>query len=187
MYLKVLINLIALVLSFSVNAYVPLNTPYRTPFPIVGQCNASCTPNDAFPCIYTPFYPVTFTKDGYWFWDAPFENGSGSEVGVGLILYDPSTDYHINGTWEAKWYGGNRIESDPKKTTHCACYYLIGKGPKDKWVIHNYPVKDVEDAVDKSIEDICGHFSECPRTEIEAEKIYGGPWIETYYEWCTKI
>ena len=58
---------------------------YDLPKPMIGLCNGTCVPNKAYPCIYSEFYPVLFTKDGKWRWDSPFVHKSGVEVGVGKI------------------------------------------------------------------------------------------------------
>eukprot|EP00419_Tripos_fusus_P050171 CAMPEP_0172836736 /NCGR_PEP_ID=MMETSP1075-20121228/26687_1 /TAXON_ID=2916 /ORGANISM="Ceratium fusus, Strain PA161109" /LENGTH=74 /DNA_ID=CAMNT_0013680017 /DNA_START=45 /DNA_END=266 /DNA_ORIENTATION=+ len=52
---------------------------WLTPAAMLGTCNASCSPNPAFPCIYTPYYPVKFHGDGKFTWRAPWANGSGVE------------------------------------------------------------------------------------------------------------
>ena len=66
-------------------------------------------PNGAYPCIYSNFYPVSFTKDGKWRWDCPFVDNSGVEVGVGKIIGMPQILQNTNKDWKANWYGGNKI------------------------------------------------------------------------------
>lgn len=161
---------------------------YDTPYPMVGLCNGSCTPNGAFPCVYTPYYPVSFTDDGHWSWNAPFEdNSKDNEIGVGLMLGRPYTQYHLSDPdpwWSSMWYGGNQIVSDPQKTIHCGCYYLYGHEREDSWVFHNYLSKERKGVFDKSVEEVCGTTLSCPFEEEEARAIYGDPFIETYYGWC---
>ena len=66
------------------------NSPkFVLPEPMVGLCNGTCVPNKAYPCIYSDFYPVSFTKDGKWRWDCPFVDKDGVEVGVGKIIGMP--------------------------------------------------------------------------------------------------
>ena len=100
---------------------------YELPKPMIGLCNGTCVPNKAYPCIYSKFYPVSFTKDGKWRWDSPFVNKSGVEVVVGKIIGMPDIKLHTEDSWKVTWYGGNQIISDPKKRIHCACYHVAGK------------------------------------------------------------
>ena len=87
-------------------------SPFVLPEAMVGLCNGTCVPNKAYPCIYSTFYPVSFTKDGTWRWDCPFINNSSVEIGEGKIIGTPKIYSDIDGSWRATWYGGNKILSD---------------------------------------------------------------------------
>ena len=172
--------------AFNVRSLTP---PYSTPHPMVGLCNASCTTNGSFPCIYTPFYAVSFSDDGHWSWNARFTNDSaGVEVGIGLILGPPDTEFYTGysccNTWKSKWYGGTRILSDLYKTIRCSCYYILGHSKEGSWSFRNYVVKEKKEVFDKSIEETCLPWPGCPTRENEARAIYGQPIEEKYHGWC---
>ena len=177
--------LFAKTLTDIVDESLQSNHPYITPIPMVGNCNGSCIPNQAYPCIYAPFYPVTFTRDGRYRWDAPFQDGSGIETGVALMLTKPEEIVYPNGSWTAKWYGGNRIESSPKKTIHCACFYVGGNGEGKPWTFHSFQIKKVDGIFDRSVESVCGDFNVCPETESKAVETLGHYWIERFFD-CKK-
>ena len=154
---------------------------FLTPAPMVGTCNASCTTNKAFPCVYTPFYPVWFTKDGKYSWRAPYANGTGAEVGQGMILSEVSEKRWRNGTWTARWYGGNSYEPDLLRVTHCACYYLVGTGLGKPFLLHNYRVKEALNTSHLPVEDVCDLYHvDCPENTASARSRFGSPWVESY-------
>ena len=121
------------------------SSPFVLPEAMVGLCNGTCVPNKAYPCIYSAFYPVSFTKDGTWRWDCPFIDNSSVEVGVGKIIGMPKIFSDINGSWKATWYGGNKILSDPNKRIHCACYHLGGRNDEKSWLFNSFQIKIIND------------------------------------------
>ena len=152
------------------------------PQPMVGLCNATCIPNKAYPCIYSSFYPVSFTKDGTWRWDCPFIEGPGTEIGVGKIIGLPQIFSNYDQSWNATWYGGNKIISDPYKRIHCACYYVGGKGVGNSWLFQSFQIKIVKNGRNDSIEKACGNFTGCPKTIEDAlEQLDAKPYIEKYF------
>ena len=170
--------------AFNVRSLTP---PYSTPHPMVGLCNASCTTNGSFPCIYTPFYAVSFSDDGHWSWNARFANDSaGIEIGVGLMLGPPDSEYLLSGEgyWKSRWYGGTQILSELHKTIRCSCYYVRGYGKGGSWTFHNYVVKEKKKVFDKSIEEICLPWSDCPYNENQARAMYGNAIKEKFQGWC---
>ena len=168
--------------SFSIVlcSLVGLCTAWLTPSKLVGVCTASCHTNPMFPCIYTPTYSVEFLPDGTFSWNAPYANGSGEEVGHGLILSPVTERRWPNGSWTAQWYGGNAYKPDPTNTTHCACYYIAGS-PNGSIVLHNYPVEEaVNTSEGASVREVCNQYcSDCPEEEHEALEKYGTFWLET--------
>ena len=154
------------------------------PEPMVGLCNGTCVPNKAYPCIYSNFYPVSFTKDGKWRWDCPFVGKDGVEVGVGKIIGMPQIlQSTTSNDWKATWYGGNKIISDPNERAHCACYYVGGKQDEKTWLFHSFQIKIIKVAKNESIENICGNFTGCPETIEDAYKqLNADPYIEKYFE-----
>ena len=169
--------------SYFIGQNVVNRHKFTPPRAMVGHCNGTCVPNEAYPCIFASFYPVTFTKDGQWRWDCPFLDGSGIEVGMARMLTPPQEEIHWNGSWRARWYGGNQIQSDPNKRVHCGCYYVGGEGDGKPWIFKSFETKFVKIAKDKSIEDICGAFNGCPKTEEEAYSAIGSsPWIEKFFD-----
>ena len=152
-----------------------------TPSQMVGVCTASCASNPMFPCIYTPTYPVEFLSDGAYSWRAPYANGSGVEVGYGLILSEVHETRWANGSWSARWYGGNTYRPDPTYTTHCACYYVTGS-PNGSFEIVNYPVKEATNTSTKaSVREVCDtYFTHCPVDEADAYQKFGAFWAEQY-------
>ena len=152
------------------------------PEPMVGLCNATCMPNKAYPCIYSAFYPVPFTRDGTWRWDCPFKDGPGTEIGVGKIIGLPQIFTNYDQSWNATWYGGNEIVSDPNRRIHCACYYVGGKGAGNSWLFHSFQIKIVKNGQNDSIEMACGNFTGCPKTIEDAlEQLDSRPYIEKYF------
>ena len=152
------------------------------PEPMIGLCNGSCVPNGAYPCIYSNFYPVSFTKDGKWRWDCPFVDNSGVEFGVGKIIGMPQILQNTNKDWKANWYGGNKILSDPNERVHCACYYVGGKVDEKSWLFHSFQIKIINIAKNESIENICGSFTGCPKSIEDAfEQLDADPYIEKYF------
>ena len=152
------------------------------PEPMVGLCNGTCVPNKAYPCIYSSFYPVSFTKDGKWRWNCPFVNKAGFEVGIGKIIGMPQILQSTNNYWKATWYGGNKILSDPNERAHCACYYVGGKEDEKSWLFHSFQIKAIKVAKNESIENICGNFTGCPETIEDAfEQLEADPYIEKYF------
>ena len=157
------------------------NPKFVLPGPMVGLCNGTCVPNKAYPCIYSSFYPVSFTKDGKWRWDCPFVDKAGLEVGVGKIIGMPQILQSTNNDWKATWYGGNKILSDPNERAHCACYYVGGKKDEKSWLFYSFQIKIIKEAKDESIENICGNFTGCPETIEDAfEQLDVDPYIEKY-------
>ena len=160
------------------------NSPkFVLPEPMVGLCNGTCVPNKAYPCIYSDFYPVSFTKDGKWRWDCPFvDKSKGVEVGVGKIIGMPQILQNTNKDWKATWYGGNKILSDPNERVHCACYYVGGKVDEKSWLFQSFQIKIINIAKNESIENICGSFTGCPETIEDAyEQLDADPYIEKYF------
>ena len=156
--------------------------PYVIPDPMVGLCNGTCVPNKAYPCIYSTYYPVSFTRDGHWRWDCPFVNKSGVETGVGKIIGMPKIKVNADSSWKATWYGGNQIISDPNKRIHCACYHVGGKGDGPDWLFHSFQIKIIPNGRNKSIEKACGSFTGCPETIPGAfEELDADPYIEQYF------
>lgn len=156
------------------------------PRPMIGHCNGTCVPNQAYPCIFSSFYPVTFTEDGKWRWDCPFLDGSRTEVGMARMLSQPHEKVYPNGSWSARWYGGNQIQSDPNKRVHCACYYVGGEGEGKSWIFKSFETKIVKYAENESIESVCKSFTGCPKTEKDAYHVIGSsPWIEKFFD-CKK-
>ena len=160
---------------------------YELPKPMIGLCNGTCVPNKAYPCIYSKFYPVSFTKDGKWRWDSPFVNKSGVEVGVGKIIGMPDIKLDTEDGWKVTWYGGNQIISDPKKRIHCACYHVAGKVNEPSWMFHSFQIKIIRNGKNQSIEQACGSFTGCPKTkEKDLAQLLVDPYIERYSE-CKHI
>ena len=160
---------------------------YELPKPMIGLCNGTCVPNKAYPCIYSEFYPVLFTKDGRWRWDSPFVNKSVVEVGVGKIIGMPEIKLHTEDGWKVTWYGGNQIISDPKKRIHCSCYHVAGKLNETSWMFHSFQIKIIRNGKNQSIEEVCGSFTGCPKTKEKAfAQLLVDPYIEKYSE-CKRI
>ena len=158
------------------------NPKFVLPGPMVGLCNATCVPNKAYPCIYSSFYPVSFTKDGKWRWDCPFVDKAGLEVGVGKIIGMSHILQSTNNDWKATWYGGNKILSDPNERAHCGCYYVGGKKDVKSWLFYSFQIKMIKVGKDESIENICGNFTGCPETIEDAfEQLEVDPYIEKYF------
>ena len=154
---------------------------YELPKSMIGLCNGTCVPNKAYPCIYSKFYPVSFTKDGKWRWDSPYVNKSGVEVGVGKIIGMPDIKLHTEDGWKVTWYGGNQIISDTKKRIHCACYHVAGKAKETSWMFHSFQIKIIRDGKNQSIDQACGSFTGCPKTKEKAfAQLVVDPYIEKY-------
>ena len=158
------------------------NPKFVLPEQMVGLCNSTCVPNKAYPCIYSSFYPVSFTKDGKWRWDCPFVDKNGFEVGVGKIIGMPQIQQSTNNYWKATWYGGNKILSDPNERAHCACYYVGGRHDEKSWLFHSFQIKAIKVAKNESIENICGNFTGSPETIKDAlDELDADPYIEKYF------
>ena len=165
----------------TVCCWLSVSEAFLTPSRMVGACTASCAPNPLYPCIYTPTYPVDFLPDGNFSWRAPYANGSGVEVGHGLILSEVKETRWANGSWSAHWYGGNVYRPDSTYTTHCDCYYVAGS-LEGSFTIHNYPVKEAaHTSAESSVTEICDeYFAHCPDDEAVAYQKWGAPWVELY-------
>ena len=181
-------TLLVLLLIYQVQKMVLNETILETkphfvlPEPMVGLCNGTCVPNEAYPCIYSTFYPVSFTHDGRWRWDCPFVDKPGVEIGVGNVIGMPSIFQDTNNNWNVTWYGGNNIISDPKERIHCACYYLGGKFTERSWLFYSFQIKIIKSARNESIEGACGDFTGCPETIEDAlEQLDSDPYIEQYF------
>ena len=160
---------------------------YELPKPMIGLCNGTCVPNKAYPCIYSKFYPVSFTRDGKWRWDSPFFNESSVEVGIGKIIGMPEIQLDTDDGWKVTWYGGNQIISDPNKRMHCACYHTTGKAHEDSWMFHSFQIKIIRNGKNQSIEEACGSFTGCPKTIQKAfSQLLVDPYIEKYLG-CKRI
>ena len=154
---------------------------YQLPAAMVGRCNGNCVPNKAYPCTYSTFYPVSFTKDGKWRWDCPFNNQSTVEVGVGKIIGMPNINFNTGNGWKATWYSGNQIISDPNKRIHCACYHVGGKRSEPSWMFHSFQIKIIHDGKNQSIDTACGSFTWCPETiHNDFKQVVVNPYIEKY-------
>jgi len=160
---------------------VQWTTAGTPPAEILGQCTATCVDNPDYPCMYTPTYPVWFWENGTFTWRAPYLNGSAVEIGQGGMFTAVNEIRHPNGSWTAHWYGGNRYVPDPKKVTHCACYYAGGVGRGQRWLLSNFEVAYVPNSFHLSVEEVCRpHALTCPPTNASAFERWGPPWVEKY-------
>lgn len=163
-------------------------SPLFVPPEMTGRCLATCVveKGSGYQCPYLPTYPVWWRANGTFNWRAPYRNGSDVEIGNGQILSPVTEVHHADGSWQARWYGGNHLlapaSSHSYHVTHCACYYAKGLGMGQSWYLSNYAVATVANSAQFAVETVCKPYNiaNCPESNATAFQRWGPPWIEAY-------